>query len=360
MDTDYVARRRSPTELARRRLSSGMSQAELSRRTGVSRSEISAIETGKLIPSVKTALALAKALNTTVEELFGKESSPEGDAAIPPDGSRVWEVSSTPGKRFLDWESSPTGTVPHDAVVLGGKIHRRRRPARSLVIAGCDPAVSYLADALSAWDIRLIPLQRGSRAALEALRDGVVSAAGIHFGDSAGPSDAGLSNVAVAKESLGSGYRLLRLALWNEGVAVGQRDPKSTFTASLPRLRWLMREPGSAARELFDRLRKQEGFKKVRAPVVTDHLTLAKLVKGGWADAGICIEFAASQAGIDFLPLRKAAYDLCLPETLLEEYEGKALLQAVRSKLFRRLLEDLPGYDASETGELISIDKARA
>ena len=48
----------------------GWSQAELGRSAGLSRAEISAIETGRLVPSTAAALALASALGCTVEALF--------------------------------------------------------------------------------------------------------------------------------------------------------------------------------------------------------------------------------------------------------------------------------------------------
>jgi putative transcriptional regulator len=47
-----------------------MSQAELADRVGVSRQTIVAVEKGNYNPSVELALGLARALATTVEELF--------------------------------------------------------------------------------------------------------------------------------------------------------------------------------------------------------------------------------------------------------------------------------------------------
>src|SRR4051812_35259265 len=46
------------------------SQDELARRSGLSRAGISAIETGRLVPSTGAALALARAFGCTVEDLF--------------------------------------------------------------------------------------------------------------------------------------------------------------------------------------------------------------------------------------------------------------------------------------------------
>lgn len=48
----------------------GMSQEQLSRISGVSRQAISEIELDKRVPSVETALKLAKALKVKVEDIF--------------------------------------------------------------------------------------------------------------------------------------------------------------------------------------------------------------------------------------------------------------------------------------------------
>jgi putative transcriptional regulator len=57
--------------VARRRAACGWSQAELARRADIARASVSAIERGRLSPSVATALALARAFKCSVEELFG-------------------------------------------------------------------------------------------------------------------------------------------------------------------------------------------------------------------------------------------------------------------------------------------------
>lgn len=48
-----------------------LTQAELGRACGVSRQSIVSVEGGDYAPSVYLALKLARALNTTVETLFG-------------------------------------------------------------------------------------------------------------------------------------------------------------------------------------------------------------------------------------------------------------------------------------------------
>lgn len=49
----------------------GISQRELARRVGVGKTTISEIERGDRLPNVMTAIRIARALKTTVEEIWG-------------------------------------------------------------------------------------------------------------------------------------------------------------------------------------------------------------------------------------------------------------------------------------------------
>ena len=52
------------------RAESGLSQAELAQAVKVSRQTINSIETGRYVPSLPLALALARYFGRTVEEIF--------------------------------------------------------------------------------------------------------------------------------------------------------------------------------------------------------------------------------------------------------------------------------------------------
>jgi putative transcriptional regulator len=53
-----------------RREAEGLSQGALASEVGVSRQTINSIETGKYVPSLPLAIALARFFDTTVEEMF--------------------------------------------------------------------------------------------------------------------------------------------------------------------------------------------------------------------------------------------------------------------------------------------------
>ena len=61
---------RLASRLKEARSAAGLTQAELAERAGVSRKTVNTVENGIFIPSTVLALSLARALGTTVDELF--------------------------------------------------------------------------------------------------------------------------------------------------------------------------------------------------------------------------------------------------------------------------------------------------
>src|SRR5262249_35454086 len=146
-------------------------------------------------------------------------------------------------------EATAAGVLAHDGVFqedtfLPGS---DADPQRTLVIASCDPAAGLLATEYArASGFRLLALHRTSRQALALPGQGLVHAAGVHFATEQNPD----ANARTVGGVLGDGYRLLRVASWEEGVSLASAAPVTTVGAALRgRLRWVWREVGSAARE---------------------------------------------------------------------------------------------------------------
>ena len=107
-----------------RRSSRGWSQDELARRSGLSRAGISAIETGRLVPSAAAALAIAAALECRVEDVFQLRSRND------PGSGPIWAWPAKRGKgrywaaevgglvRLYPVEATALGLIPHDGVHL--------------------------------------------------------------------------------------------------------------------------------------------------------------------------------------------------------------------------------------------------
>jgi molybdate-binding protein/DNA-binding XRE family transcriptional regulator len=344
-------------DLREHRVRRGWSQDELARRAGLSRAGISAIETDRLVPSAAAALALAEALECRVEDLFHLRRQAPNDPvwAWPAqrESCRYWAAEVEGVERLYPAEPTAMGMIPHDGVIHPGAPSGQAAsdPRRTLVMACCDPAVGLLAAALAATaGVRLLALQRPSRAALELLGQGLVHAAGVHLSRADEPG----GNGRVVRGKLGAGYSLLRVARWEEGIALAPgRAVRSIRAAMRSDLRWIGREDGSGARQCLDELL---GCRRT-APrcLASNHRGVAEAVRSGWADAGVCLRLVSEEAGLDFFGVREEAYDLCFPTRLAGDHRIQALQEIVRSPLYRKTLGELPGYDSTETGELQQV-----
>ena len=112
----------------------GWSQAVLAEKSSVSRAEISAIETGRLIPSVSVALRIASAFGERVEAVFGaREARPLSWAWQPAaaDDGRVWRASVNGRTLLFPVEPTAGGVLPHDAWFDGSQLQPRTDVSRA-------------------------------------------------------------------------------------------------------------------------------------------------------------------------------------------------------------------------------------
>jgi molybdate-binding protein len=239
-------------------------------------------------------------------------------------------------------EDTVAGMLPHDGLWEQGsaQLVREVQPEKTLVLASCDPAAGLLAQEYErATGFRLLPLRRSSRDALRLLREGVIHLAGIHLAT----ADNEVANAAAAKSVLGSGYSLLRLANWDEGLAVRPTLSKTSVSALVrARLQWIGREPGSGARQCQDAILGQRTGPRRLA---RDHRGVAEAIRCGWADVGVCLRLVSEQAGLHFVSVRQEAYDLCFSDTLADDIRLMKLLGTLRSPALKALFSSLPGYE---------------
>ncbi len=353
-------------QLRQLRLARGLEQKELGRLAGVSRQTVSSIESGRSDPSTAVALALASALERTVEELFALEPAPglRVRPALPLQaarGSRRVVLASIGG----DWISHalPAGALSTSADGLLQPRSRRALPLRPLeslrgtvVVAGCDPALALLAAHLAEGraGVRLVWLQAASSAALSAVARGEAHLAGAHLYDE--PSRE--FNVPFVRALLpGREALVVNLARWREGLAVARSNPRGIRgVQDLGRksLRVATREPGAGARRLLDRLLAKHGVGAVHATVLGSHAEVAQAVALGAVDAGVTTESAALAAELRFLPLAEERSDLVVPLEFAREPRGARLLETLASAAFRRDLGAIAAYESRQCGEVLA------
>ncbi len=357
IDTIMMLQKSTVNQVLARRKAREWSQAELARRAGISRAAVSAIEGEHLTPSVTAALSLAAVLECSVEELFGRAAvSPQRGSewgwAPRTEPCRYWEAEVSRRRILYPVEAVSLNPVPHDGLWDGGVCREiGDSPAeRTLTLACCDPAAGLLAaEYARASGFRLLIFPRSGGTALELVRKGLVHVAGLHRSTAEHPD----RNTETVRTQLGEGYHLLRVAQWEEGIAL----PMGDQTCSPERLvrssrRWAVRESGSAARECLDELL---GGREFSGRQVDGHAAVAEAVHAGWAEAGICVKLCAAEAGLNFLPMRTETLDFCFPTGKQHDPRIQALIRLLRSRAYRRLVSELPGYDGRYTGELVSL-----
>ncbi len=339
-----------------RRLALGWSQVELAQRAGISRAAVSAIEITRLTPSVTAALGLARALGCSVEDLFGvgsATSEPEWAWPAPHEPAPCWRAVVQNRTLLYPVEHTLTGTVAHDGVVQGKTVSTRPAvaPENTLVVATCDPAAGLLARAYQhASGLRMIVLPRSSRQALELVAQGLVHVAGVHL---AATGDR-LGNAQAVRACVGPGFCVVRVASWQEGLALAPGLGVKTVGGALrSRLTWVGRETGSGARQCLDELR---GGRRPPRMIARDHRGVAEAVRSGWADVGVCLQLACAEAGLRFLSIREEAYDLCFAAATEADPRIQALLGALRSPQYREQLAALPGYSAANIGDVTRVN----
>jgi molybdate-binding protein/DNA-binding XRE family transcriptional regulator len=347
----------SPTHEARTRL--GLSQAELAKTIGLSRQALSSIEAGRAMPRTDVALAIARALGTTVEALFSAEPPPSVVRAIP--ASRLAVQARVLLARVDDhWVAhglDRTSHQPGDGVVVSTTARHTtvsplgplERASNRLVVMGCAPALGLLSARLGESRVPVAWLQGTSGQALDALSAGQVHVAGIHLRD-------GEVNVREVERRFRRSAVLVTFASWEQGLVVAKGNPlglRRVEDVLLPRVRLVRREAGASATKLLEQ--RLEGSKLPKTgPVARGHLEVAEAVWLGAADVGVAIRSAAVAYDLDFLPLSAERFDLVIPRVLKADVRVERLIDELASGSFRRELDAVGGYETRESGRLVT------
>lgn len=365
----------------RARIARALTQDELARRAGLSRQALGAIESGAYQPGVGAALALARELGHSVEALFGPPAEPayvEADwtgapLAPPPRAAgpaRAAVALGRVGGRLVALAQPPPAMrLAAAAGIVEQASGRRARvsPLRTrheidatLLVAGCDPAVSIVAD----WMARhrpaatLAPITRSSRAALAALLEGQVHAAGVHLCDRKGGED----NLAAVRETLGRRRAVIvNFARWELGLGVRRGNPlglRGIADLARPGVRMVNREAGSGARLVLDRAlaalriapRRVAGY----ARELSGHLEVAAAIAAGEAAAGLTLRVAAEAFRLGFVPVREERYDLVILQRETDSPPVRAMLDALNSGSLANEVSQLCAYDTARMGQVVA------
>lgn len=342
----------------------GLSAVSLAERVGVTRQTIHAIESGAFAPNTTVALKLGRELGVGVEDLFQlADSEPVTRAQAHVVGGDTYAGAplrmARVGRRLVatPWSPDAFALPIADATATAGTVSgsvdvdfRATPPPddNRLLLAGCDPAVSVLADHLRRTaGVELIAVPSTSQKALRQLRDGVVHLAGTHINK---------RSARIPRDC-----RVFAFAEWEEGLVIASGNPKNIRGfADLGRrgMRIINRETGAGSRALLDAGLADAGIDAAKVPgyerVAPGHLAAAWAVKRADADCCVAPRVAARVFGLDFIPLVAERYDLAVPEQWLNLTSVQALLDTLQRKSFQRELAAIGGYDTASTGSEIA------
>lgn len=226
-------------------------------------------------------------------------------------------------------------------------------------IGSHDPIIDIAADIMHSKNKKyfLSSSNVGSTGGLMALKTGETHMAPTHLLD----METGEYNVSYLKKFVpNKKIALVKCVNRIQGFMVKKGNPKNINKfEDLARedVKFVNRQRGSGTRLLLDyNLNKLNiDFKKINGYFREEftHLAVAAAVEAGDADAGLGVYSAAAMLNLDFIPVCNEEYDLAIPEEYMDTEIVKEFIETIKSKEFKDKLQELGGYDYSNTGTII-------
>lgn len=363
-------------ELQRLRQERGLSQVALAQLASISRQSLHQIETGRSVPGVDVALRLARALNCSVEQLFGERSIAFLDTQLLGSSLTPRVALAKVGERVISYPlTADQHCVPADGLLVpmaepqgnGARVELlvpEGEIERHLVMFGCPPALGLLARhyAQSSSRGHGLWIHSSNAQALDALIGGRSHVAAVHAPLTGQDNHSAPAPDRTSPSSKAQSYAKLCFAHWHLGlISKKQRKTRILTVADLcrPGLRVANREAGARAQQLLEQQLKSAGISvnlgRVAAHQMPSHLGMANAVAQGHVDVGIASQDAALLFDLHFVPLARERIDL-LFASATSDPRLERMAHVLTEHAFRRDLASL-GYDTAETGRMASARK---
>ncbi len=226
-------------------------------------------------------------------------------------------------------------------------------------IGSHDPIIDIAADIMHTRNKKyyLSSTNVGSTGGLMALKTGETHIAPTHLLD----METGEYNESYLKKYLpNKKICLVKCVNRIQGFMVKKGNPKNITTfedITKEDIKFVNRQRGSGTRLLLDyNLNKLNiDYKTINGYSREEftHLAVAAAVEAGDADAGLGVYSAAAMMGLDFIPVCSEEYDLAIPEEFMDVEVIKEFIETIKSDEFKAKLDELGGYDYSDTGRII-------
>jgi len=207
--------------------------------------------------------------------------------------------------------------------------------------------------------VKIFNFPIGSLDGLIALRQGTCQMAGSHLLD----FETNQYNLPYIKHLFpGRPVQLVRLASRVQGLLFAQGNPKgiqSLNDIARSDIRFANRNPGSGTRIWLDNRLKIDQIRSHEingyAKELNSHSAVAQEITLGHADLGLGLIAAGENRNLDSIPLFEEQFDLVLPGSGNGDGEISNVLDYLSSQGTRHTIDNLPGYDALNTGTCIEV-----
>ncbi|HUG97602.1 MAG TPA: helix-turn-helix transcriptional regulator [Gammaproteobacteria bacterium] len=150
---------------------------------------------------------------------------------------------------------------------------------------------------------------------------------------------------------------LVRIFLREQGLMVSPSlagsDPEQLFSREN---RWVMRQEGAGSQRFLQEIVTRHGLdpaaRRVSSRAYSERDAAAAIAMG-YADVGIGVRAAATEFGLDFVPIGWEAFDFAMHRGMFFRTLFQKLLDYLRGTECRRLAQKFGGYDFSQTGNLV-------
>jgi molybdate-binding protein/DNA-binding transcriptional regulator YhcF (GntR family) len=199
----------------------------------------------------------------------------------------------------------------------------------------------------------------GSLGGLLAIQEGKADMAGIHLLD----EETGEYNNSYVQHTLQNmEVAVVHLANRIQGLILAKGNPKNILSLEdlkRPDIVFANRQKGSGTRVWLDYKLRELGIlpPSIRGYDVEKdtHLAVAMSISKGEADVGLGIQASAISCDLDFIPVTQEKFGLVIPMVNYRSKSFEPLLKIIQSKEFKQIVNEMGGYDTSETGGTIFI-----
>lgn len=226
-----------------------------------------------------------------------------------------------------------------------------------------DPAITWLAvhfpEIFPHYTLQLS--FTGSLGGLMALSERKADLAGSHLWD----AETGLYNEPFVRRLFpGTRVLLVTFAQRRLGLIVQPGNPRNIGDlADLTRrdLRFINRQQGSGSRVWLDAELHKMGINPLLINGYSNekmtHTEIAATIAEGNADVGIGLEAAAIAMNLSFINLVLEQYDLVIPAEMLLQLPVQKLVDWLATPKARNAIQDIGGYQTTETGQLRWVEE---